>query len=151
MVIYLSYENLKLQFFLLVNDVHLYSAVFCWLWKPHDHLLLDSAPNSGPLISCWNLTNSKVAETKVLEPLKSGHFCVSNLSLITQRDMSGPRLGTLSINRWSGGTSLHSSFLLIVHSELNSVQTSHFSAWTLRFLVLASCINHDIFCGKFCL
>jgi hypothetical protein len=26
-----------------------------------------------------NLTNSKIAETKVLEPLKSWHFCISNI------------------------------------------------------------------------
>ncbi len=39
---------------------------------PTDHLLLDSAPNIGPLISRWeNLTNSKIAETKALEPLNS--------------------------------------------------------------------------------
>jgi hypothetical protein len=25
-----------------------------------------------------NLTNSKIAETKALEPLKSSHFCISN-------------------------------------------------------------------------
>jgi hypothetical protein len=25
-----------------------------------------------------NLTNSRIAETKVLEPLKSWHFCISN-------------------------------------------------------------------------
>ncbi len=26
-----------------------------------------------------NLTNSKIAETKTLEPLNSGHFCISNI------------------------------------------------------------------------
>ncbi len=39
-----------------------------------------------------NLINSKIAEAKVLEPLKSWHFCISSL-----------RTGTLSNNRWSGG------------------------------------------------
>ncbi len=36
-----------------------------------DYLLLDSAPNIGPLISRWELDNSKIAETKALEPLES--------------------------------------------------------------------------------
>ncbi len=49
-----------------------------------------------------NLTNSKIAETNALEPLKSWHFCISNFRLlISQRNMSGPRLGALSNNRWS--------------------------------------------------
>ncbi len=43
--------------------------------RPHDHLLLDSAPNTGPLISRWELdkfkNNSKIAETKALELLES--------------------------------------------------------------------------------
>ncbi len=38
---------------------------------PHDNLLLDSAPNIGPLVSLGNLTNSKSAQTKALDPLKS--------------------------------------------------------------------------------
>ncbi len=52
-----------------------------------------------------NLTNSKIAETKTLEPLKSWHWLLyqqfSNL-FISQRNMSGSRLGALSNNRWSG-------------------------------------------------
>jgi hypothetical protein len=43
-----------------------------------DHLLLDSALNIGPFFDDFgdlyllgNLTNSKIAETKALEPLKS--------------------------------------------------------------------------------
>jgi hypothetical protein len=39
---------------------------------PHDHLLLDSAPNKlDHSYLVGNLTNSKIAETKALEPLKS--------------------------------------------------------------------------------
>jgi hypothetical protein len=52
-----------------------------------------------------NLTNWKVSETKALEHLKSWHFFLNqqlNL-IISQRDMSGPRLGALSNNRWSVG------------------------------------------------
>ncbi len=70
------------------------------------HLILDDSYLVG------NLTNAKIAETKALEPLKSWHFCISNFRtcLITQRDMSGPRLRALSNNRLSGGisTSEHS-------------------------------------------
>jgi hypothetical protein len=29
-----------------------------------------------------NLTNSKIAETKTLEPLKSWHFCISNFEFV---------------------------------------------------------------------
>jgi hypothetical protein len=58
-----------------------------------DHLYLDG-----------NLSNSKIVETKALEPLKSWHLYQQFLNLlISQRDMSGPRLGALSSNRWSGG------------------------------------------------
>jgi hypothetical protein len=32
---------------------------------PPDHLLLDSAPNLGPLISRWDIKSSKIADTKV--------------------------------------------------------------------------------------
>jgi hypothetical protein len=75
-----------------------------WLTVPHDHLLLDSAPNIGPLMSrceldkfknCWN----KNFRTSKILTLLYQQF--SN-SLISQRDMSGPRLGTLSNNRLSG-------------------------------------------------
>jgi hypothetical protein len=52
-----------------------------------------------------NLKNSTIAETKVLEPLKFWHFCINNVRnvLISQRDMSGPKLGALSNNWWSWG------------------------------------------------
>jgi hypothetical protein len=55
-----------------------------------------------------NLAKSKIAATKALEPLKSWHSCTKKKyqqfsnSLISQRDMSGPRLGALSNNTWSG-------------------------------------------------
>jgi hypothetical protein len=38
---------------------------------PPDHLLFESAPNIGPLYLDGNLTNSKIFETKALEPLES--------------------------------------------------------------------------------
>ncbi len=52
---------------------------------PPDHLLLDSAPN------------------RILEALKLLFQQFLNLSS-SQRDMSGPRLGALSNNKWSGGS-----------------------------------------------
>ncbi len=69
-----------------------------------DHLLLDSVPNIGPLISRWeldkfkNCLNKRFRTSKILTIL---YQQFSNL-LISQRDMSGPRLGTLSNNMWSG-------------------------------------------------
>jgi hypothetical protein len=79
-----------------------------YMVPPHypNTLLLDRSPNIGPLYLVGNLTSSKIGETKALEPLKYQPYCISiqqfsNL-LISQRDMSGPRLGALSNNRWSG-------------------------------------------------
>ncbi len=54
---------------------------FCNLWPniadddlvPSDHLLLDSAPNLGPLISCWEinkLENCWYKSVRILEVLK---------------------------------------------------------------------------------
>ncbi len=45
---------------------------------PLDDLLLNRSPNIGSFISCWELDELKIAETKALGPLKSRHFCVSN-------------------------------------------------------------------------
>jgi hypothetical protein len=71
---------------------------------PPDHQSLDSAPNLGPLISCWEINNFKncwYKSVRILEVLKLLfqqflHFSCS------QQDMSGPILGTLSNNRWLG-------------------------------------------------
>ncbi len=72
---------------------------------PPDDLLLDSATNLGPLISLWELDkfknywNKSFRTSKILTLL---YQQFSNL-LISQRYMSGPRLGALSNNRWSEG------------------------------------------------
>jgi hypothetical protein len=66
-----------------------------------DHLLLDSAPNLGPLISRWELGKFKNCWNKSFrtsEILTLLYQQFSNL-LISQTDMSGPRLGALSNNR----------------------------------------------------
>ncbi len=72
---------------------------------PHDHLLLDSAPNLGPLRSPWEnnkFENCWYKSVRILEVLKLIFQQFLNLSS-SQRDMSDPILGDLSDNRWSGG------------------------------------------------
>ncbi len=74
---------------------------------PPDHLLLDRSHNIAPLISRWelhkykNCWNKSFRNSKILT-LLCQQF--SNL-LISQQEMSGPRLGALSNNRWSGDIS----------------------------------------------
>jgi hypothetical protein len=73
---------------------------------PPDHLLLDSAPNLRPLISRWEINKFKhfwYKSVRILEALKLLFQQFLNLSS-SQRDMSGPRLGALSNNKWSGGS-----------------------------------------------
>ncbi len=72
---------------------------------PPDHLLLDSAPNLGPLISHWEINkfqNCWYKSVRILKVLKILFQQFLTLSS-SQRDMSGPILGDLSNNRWSGG------------------------------------------------
>ncbi len=80
--------------------------MFAWKVRrlvPPDHLFLDRSPNIGPLISRWELDkfkncwNKSFSTSKILATL---YHQFSNL-LISKRDMSGPRLGALSNNRWS--------------------------------------------------
>jgi hypothetical protein len=78
----------------------------CISCVPPDHLFLDSAPNLGPLISRWEIIkfeNCCYKSVRILEVLKLLLQQFLNLSS-SQQDMSGPRLGDLSKNRWSGGT-----------------------------------------------
>ncbi len=54
----------------------------CTSSVPHDHLLLDTAPNIGPLISLWELDIFKICRSKNLrawETLKFRHFCIRDL------------------------------------------------------------------------
>ncbi len=71
---------------------------------PPDHLLLDSAPNFGPLISRWDLDKFKNCWNKSFRTSKNLTLLyLQFLSLlISQRDLSCPRSGSLSNNRWSG-------------------------------------------------
>jgi hypothetical protein len=99
------------------------------LKMPPDHLLLDNAPNLGPLISRWEnnkFENCWYESVRILEVLKLLFQQFLNLSS-SQRDMSGPMLGDLSDNRWSGG-------VMIAHdNELQSVMVLPF-----RFCVFRS-------------
>jgi hypothetical protein len=68
-----------------------------------DHLLLDRSPNLGPFISSWELDKFKNWWNKSFRTSKIPTLLYQQFSklLISQRDMSGPRLGALSINWWS--------------------------------------------------
>ncbi len=72
---------------------------------PPDHLLLDRSSNIGPLLSCWELEKFKNCWNKSFRTSKILTLLYQQFSyfLIFQRDMSGPRLGALSNNRWLGG------------------------------------------------
>ncbi len=77
---------------------------------PRDHLLLDSVPNLGPLISRWKINKliQKCQDVKVSKAFVSAIFEFAKF----QRDMSGPILGYLSNNRWLRGTCTGEHFLL---------------------------------------
>jgi hypothetical protein len=67
---------------------------------------LDSAPNLGPLISCWEIykfENCWCKSVRILEVLQLLFQQFLNLSS-SQEDMNSPILGALSNNRWSEGT-----------------------------------------------
>ncbi len=87
------------------------------MFVPPGHLLLDSAPNLGPLISCWEINkfeNCWYKCARILEVLKLlFHQQFFNLPS-PRRDMSGPILGELSNNWWAGGTIL----VLLVYGTL---------------------------------
>ncbi len=72
---------------------------------PPDHLLMDSAPNLGPLISrkIHKFENCWYKSAKILEVLRLLFQQFLNLSS-SRRDMSCPILGDLSNNMWSEGT-----------------------------------------------
>ncbi len=83
------------------------------IFVPPDHLFLDRSFNIGPLIYRWELGKFKSCWNKSFRTSKIRkllHHQFSNL-LISQRDISGPRLGALSNNRWSEGIWLFSCAL----------------------------------------
>ncbi len=102
-----------------------------------DYLLLDSARNLGPFISRWEIIkfeNCWYKRVGILEVLKLLFQRFLNFSS-SQRDMSGPILGDLSSNRWSGCMFLFSSIPWLLFA---------FKFWCVygRQLCLA-CVNPD--------
>ncbi len=94
-----SYSVIYIEHLLQKCDLGL---LWCSSEIPSNLLLLDRSPNFGPLISRWepdkfikNFWNKSFRSSKILALL---YQQFSNL-LISQRDMSGPRLGALSNNR----------------------------------------------------
>ncbi len=94
---FVPYDHLSCQ------RLSIEGGIKCLLTTPH-HLLLDSVPNIGPLISCWELDKFKNCSYKSFRTFKIPTLLYQQFSsmLISQRDMSGPRLGALSNNRRSG-------------------------------------------------
>jgi hypothetical protein len=80
-----------------------------------DHLILDNAPNLGPLISRWEINkfeNCWYKSVSILEVLKHLFQRVLNFPS-SQWGSSGPILGDLSNNRWSGGNFRTGNSLLV--------------------------------------
>ncbi len=99
----LSTSSVQIWCFLPLSVQLLYALLYA-SYIPPDHLLLDRSPNIGPLISRWELDKfqncwNKSLRTSNIRTLLHQQFLIL---LISQRDMSGPRLGALSNNRWSG-------------------------------------------------
>jgi hypothetical protein len=95
-----------------------------------DHLLLDSAPNFGPLKPHWEINkfeNCWYKSVTILEVLKLLFQQFPNLSS-SQQDMSGPILRNLSNNRWLEGT-------VFKHFSRKSLRTriSRFSSQSFEF------------------
>jgi hypothetical protein len=71
-----------------------YSFLTCYTYPfsvPPEHLILDSAPNLGPLISRWEINkfeNRCYKSIRILEVLKL--LFQQFLRLSSQRDMNGP-------------------------------------------------------------
>ncbi len=121
-----------------------------FLYATPDHLLLDESPNIGPLISRWELDkfkncwNKSFITSKILTLL---YQQLSNL-LISQRDVSGPKLGALSGKRstfyrgtlYKGFTVFHDSSSILNHCNANLRGSSCFH-WSIR-LIYKSISNH---------
>ncbi len=98
--------KLGVKTYLMAPMSPLHSSTFLKSSHIHpDHLLLVSAPNLGPIISRWEINefeNCWYKSVRILEVLKLLFQQYLNFSS-SQRDMSGPILGVLSDNMWSGG------------------------------------------------
>jgi hypothetical protein len=84
------------------SKTHIPSYNFVIVLSTPDYLLLDSVSNLGPFISCREINKFKnYKSVRILEVLKLLFQQSLNLSS-SQQDMSGPILGDLSNDRWSG-------------------------------------------------
>jgi hypothetical protein len=102
-----------------------------------NHQLLDRSPNIGPLISRWELDKFKNCQSKSFRTSKILTLLYQQFSnlLISKRDMSGPRLGALSNNRWSGG--------YLFSSNAKKIYIHTFQMFSLIQIVM-NC-NHTLF------
>ncbi len=111
----------------LTTSIRLELKIFIEL--PTDHLLSDSVPNFGPLVSRWEINrfeNCWYESVRILEVLKPLFRQFLNW-FSSQRDMSGPILGDLSNNRWSGGTSMSPLLLAAAVDNYRFVLKEKFS------------------------
>ncbi len=130
-----------------------FTVEICWyeswlIHLPPGHLLLDSVPNTGPLISCWELDKFRNCWTKTFRTSKNLTLLYQQFPnlLISQRDMSGPRLRALSNNRWSRGTEkkvepalanhYFNNFCLRIHTPRLGLRVSKSSGIKRRFFYL---------------
>jgi hypothetical protein len=102
-----------------------------------DHILLDSVPNIGPLIPRWELEKFQNCWNKSFRTFKIlTLLCQQFLNLlISQRGMSGPRLGALSNNRWWGYLSIF---------PCNNAQMSTMSSLKFQIEDLEKCPSADV-------
>jgi hypothetical protein len=105
---------------------------------PHDHLLLDSARNIGPLISRWELDKLKNWWHKSFRTFKILALLYQQFwnLLISQRDMSGPRLGALSNDTWSGGS--HQNYVFGILLDILKIDVNMLLNWEFAFNLLPS-------------
>ncbi len=93
-----------------------------WKITTPDHLLLDNAPNIGPLISRWDFDKFRNCWNKTRLTSKTLTLLYQQFSnlLISQQDLSGRRLRALSNNRWSGGSTFEGSNWVMVKILMNN-------------------------------
>jgi hypothetical protein len=103
-----------------------------WRELHPDHLLLDSAPNFGPLISRWKITkfeNCWYKSVRIFEVLNVLFQQFLNLSS-SQQDMSGPMLGTCPIIGDRGVLSLPGIFFFCSFSYWEWLQQTCREVWS---------------------
>ncbi len=102
------------------------TGILC-ITVPSDHLVLDSAPNLGPLISRWEINKFKNCWYKSVRILEEA-FVSAIFEFVKVPIMSGPILGDLAVQysviggtfiaRFVSARKIHSSWALIASHEL---------------------------------